>query len=342
MNKTAVVTGVTGQDGSIFAKLLLSRGFKIIGLYRPSSSNVFWRLEEMGITEKMELIPLEIHAYRNLSSIFASNNIAAFFHFAGSTLTVSSHNNPLEVFQTNTGGALEILNFVKCKSPECFVFLSSSSEVYGNFGENFSISQSGVCKPTNPYGASHASILTISEMFREVHGLRICNGVYFNHESIFRDQRFFSRKLSLGVSSLMKSSDFVLNIGSFDSSRDWGCADEFMFFTFELFRREIQGALDIGTGKLTNLLDVVVVALQSANFEPELYKSDSEQFIYDKKTGRILVRSNEAYIRKHETSPRIADRTILEQSIGDGPQKTLVDIIPQMVRHEAGRMRFAR
>jgi len=341
MSEHVVITGVAGQDGSLIANLLVNKGFEVIGLYRPSSNNAFWRLDEMGITNRIKFFPLDISSYHNLGSVIPKKNIVAFLHFAGSTLTVSSHNNPSEVFHTNTYGVLEILNYIRNFNRECFVFLSSSSEVYGNFGTNISTNSNGICNPINPYGVSHSSILNISEMFREVHELVICNGVYFNHESIFRDQRFLARKLSLGVTQLLSNPEFVLEIGSFNSVKDWGCAQEFMSLTFELFKSRTNRALDIGTGKLTYLKDVLSLALECVGFVPEFNGMEEGASIIDRRTGRTLVKSVSALTRFNESKPRLANVELLLQTIQKTPSKTLIDIIPELVKHEISRKGFS-
>ena len=337
LTSSALVTGITGQDGSLMAKLLLSQGYRVIGLYRSSSNNPFWRLDELGITEYLTLIPLDISSYGDLQTVLYGKRFSAIFHFAGSTLTVASHQNPSEVFHINTYASLELLNFAHRTNQDCFLMLASSSEIYGNKGFNTPGFDKRLLRPLNPYGLSHTSILEISDMYREVHGLEICNAIYFNHESALRDQRFFSRKLSVGITQLITNPSFILDIGSFDSSRDWGSADEFMVVSLMLFEMRTNCALDIGTGKLTAAVDVLRLALETAGFEPEFCLSPQENFIIDKTSGRVLIRSNIDLVRKNETLPRTANTCGLYGAINRIPNKTLLDIMPEMVMKDMKR-----
>ena len=339
--KKALITGVNGQDGSLMAAKLLLEGFDVYGTYRVGSNQSLWRLQELGIAEKISLIDLEIGQYDKISQYVDGSEISHIFHFAGSSFTVSFDRNPIKHYHSNTSGVIDICEFARLNSPNSTIFVAGSSEIFGKKSDNafYKASSKTRFAPYNFYGLSHISNIDICDFYRTNYNMLICNGIMFNHESEYRSEQFFSRKLSLGIARMLLDKNFTLNLGNIDVRKDMGCAKEFINSIFQTAIARLSGRLVIGTGTLISLNDVIFSGLKHVGFFPVTTYENGEITIRDDSSNRILVKSVKHLMRKSELDPWYADTSEMIHFFNRAPTTTLLDLISIMISKDYERMR---
>jgi len=332
-----LVTGITGQDGSLIAKRLLECGQKVTGLFRRSSSDNFWRLKDMGILERITLIEADIESFIELGEVLKSNSFDNIYHLSGSSFTAESFRKPWQTFSLNTFAAFHLLEAVRLNSPESHVTIAGSSEIFGEFSSVESTwvrNSNSRFGPINPYGLSHLSNLQISNYYREIYGLRIAIPIMFNHESEYRGEQFLTKKLSLGISRILVDQNYSILLGNLNAQKDWGSAKEFVNILRLAGEKEINTNFVLGTGQQTSVRQIVRKVFEHVGIEIESIGNGLEERIVNRQNGRVLVSLDSRNLRVKETPPFVADQIECKNLFGEAPKKTVLDIIPDMVNFE--------
>ena len=337
MTKRSLITGITGQDGSLMAKKLLEHGHQVFGTYRQTSVDNLWRLRHLGIIDHITLIEAKIDAYESLTELFKSKLFSHLFHFSGASYAAESFSTPWSTFSTNTGAVFRLLESIRKYAPETLALIPCSSEVFDYSLPNLTVttlSSASGFRPTNPYGLSHSAISEIVDYYRQTFGLRICLPILFNHESEYRDPRFVVKKIVSGVVGLHDPRRGPLQIGNLDAEKDWGSAKEFVSLLHLAAEMELNCSLVMGTGRLTSVREIVSDALKHLNFQFEFVGHGSNEEVVCLQTGRKLVEVSKDLFRLRETPPFIADVEECKSLLGKKPLLTVLEIIPQMLLFE--------
>jgi len=337
MTTSNLVTGITGQDGSLLAKRLLESGEKVTGLFRRSSADNFWRLKDMGILESLILLEADIESFGELGDILKNEKFDKIFHLSGSSFTAESFRKPWQTFSLNTFAVFHLLEAVRLNSPESHVTIAGSSEVFGEFtsiDSDWIRDSSSRFGPINPYGLSHLSNLQIANYYREIFGLRLTIPIMFNHESEYRGEQFLTRKLSLGVGRVLDNPEYSIVLGNLNAKKDWGSAKEFVKFLQLAGENAIEGSFVLGTGRLTSVREIVSKVFDSVGIEIESIDSGLDEKIVNRVSGRVLVSLDSRNLRVKETPPFIANQVECKNIFGEAPKKSVLDIIPDMVEYD--------
>jgi GDPmannose 4,6-dehydratase len=337
MQASNLITGITGQDGSLIAKRLLEQGQRVTGLFRRSSADNFWRLKEMGILDKLTLLEADIESFGELGNILENGKFDKIFHLAGSSFTAESFRKPWQTFSLNTFAVFHILEAVRLKSPHTHLTIAGSSEVFGEL-ESSDVDlirdSSSRFGPINPYGLSHLSNLQIMNYYRELYSLRIACPIMFNHESEYRGEQFLTKKLSSGIVRIMEDSGYSIVLGNLNAMKDWGSAKEFIEFLYLASENSFDGSFVLGTGHLTSVREIVSRVFEYVGIEIESIGDGLEEKILNRENGRVLVSLDSRNLRVKETPPFKADRIECENIFGDAPSKSVLDVIPDMVEFD--------
>ena len=337
MQKNSLVTGINGQDGALIAKMLLDSGQKVTGLFRRSSSDNFWRLRELGILNRIELIEADIESYGELAEILDGRNFNTIYHLAGSSFTAESFRKPWHTFSLNTFAVFHLLEAVKNQSPESLVVIASSSEIFGsnsNQETDLTRKYDSIFGPTNPYGLSHLSNMQVADYYRKMYGLRIVIPIMFNHESEFRGDQFLTKKLSLGAVRLIHNPEVPILLGNLDARKDWGSAREFMHFLLSLADLEFCGNFTLGTGRLTSVREILCEVFTYLGIELEFRGDGLNEKVLNKSTGQVVVCVDPSNLRARETLPFTADPQDCLDIFGRSPAQTVLDILPAMIEFD--------
>jgi GDPmannose 4,6-dehydratase len=293
MNKTAIITGVTGQDGSYLAELLLNYNYKVTGLHRRSSTNNFERINNILKHPNFNLEEFDLTDPNDISYIINKYQPTEFYNLAAQSHVGTSFKQPTTTFEIDTIGVINLLESIKRFSKHTRFYQASTSEM---FGSNFSIrnnddgttikiqDENTTFLPQSPYAVAKLSSHRLVQIYREAYGLYVCSGILFNHESPRRGENFVTRKITKYIGQLINgaiNSDTKLKLGNLSSSRDWGHAKDYVEAMY-LMLQQNQNPEDfvICSGQTKTVEEFLELAFNMVNLDyrnyisidPELYR----------------------------------------------------------------------
>lgn len=227
MVKSALITGITGQDGAYLAKFLLDKGYKVFGTYRRLSTPNFWRLQYLDIFDKVNLIPADL---LDSSSIFEAIKISEpdeIYHLAAQSFVGTSFEQPVGAGEITGLGVIRILEAIREINLKIKFYQASTSELFGS-GNLQSQTEDTPFEPASPYAAAKLYGYWVTEIYRQGYGIFACNGILFNHESPLRGLEFVTRKVSNAAAKIAVGLETELRLGNLEAQRDWGYAPEYV------------------------------------------------------------------------------------------------------------------
>jgi GDPmannose 4,6-dehydratase len=266
MKKTALVTGMTGQDGPYLAKLLLEKDYKVYGLVKRYSNPNLDNIKFLGIENEVELITGDITDDGNMNHLIKTIRPNEFYNLAAQSFVGASWDLNKLTTEVNAVGPLNILNAIKTHSPDTKFYQASTSEMYGN-----SIEISGGLQdestpfwPRSPYGVAKLYAYWITVNFRESYSLHASNGILFNHESPIRGKEFVTRKITDGVAKIKCGLADSITLGNLDAKRDWGFAGDFVEAMWLMLQKDEPGDYVVATGQQYTIGDLLERAFKYA------------------------------------------------------------------------------
>lgn len=329
--KTAFVTGVTGQDGAHLAAHLLRDGWRVYGGFRRGSSNKTWRMESLGIREKIQLVECQLGEPQHMTEIMRDVRPDHIYHLAGDSFVADSFKYPGVTLETNTHGTLNLLEAMRINLPESRLFFASSSEIYGRSGLTESCNEATPCLPSNPYGISKLAAQHLVRLYRETYGLFVCSGILFNHEGPLRGREFVTRKITFNIARLKVSGGPPMQLGNMNIARDWGAAGDYVAAMRAMLGQSKARDMVVASGRLTTIRDFLVAAATVAGYDPAFEGSGLEEICIDRKSGMRLVEVAERYFRPYETPSLVGDPTLIESTTGWHRKQDLDAIVGEMV-----------
>lgn len=255
--KTAIITGISGQDGAYLAKLLLSKGYKVIGLVRPKRKMPLEGLAFLGIINKVELKEVDLldkDAVDELIKYYCPDEV---YNLAAQSSVGLSFKTPVDTFEFNTISVINLLEAIRNYSIETKYYQASSSEMFGNIGEdNLPLKESMLFHPASPYGISKASAHWLTVNYREAYGLKACCGILFNHESSLRGNNFVIKKVLSTALKIKNKEVDKLQLGNLSVKRDWGYAPKFVEAMWLMLQQDVFKEYLICSGEVNSLKDV--------------------------------------------------------------------------------------
>jgi len=264
MAKTALVTGILGQDGPYLAKLLLEKGYKVYGLIRRYSNPNFSNLDFLGITKNIELIDGDMSDESSLLHLIKRIMPDEVYNLAAQSFVGSSWQQAKLTTEINALGVLYLLNSIKLFSPTTKFYQASTSEMFGTSHENGSQDENTIFHPRSPYGISKVYAYWMTINFRESYDIFTCNGILFNHESPIRGIQFVTRKITDAVARIKMGLQDKLSLGNLDARRDWGFAGDYVEAMHMMLQSEKPDDYVIGTGENHSVKEFVKLAFKYA------------------------------------------------------------------------------
>ena len=279
MNKKALISGITGQDGSYLAEYLLSLNYIVIGLHRRSSGYNFDRISHIIDHPNFRLEELDLVDGSNCSSIIQSHKPDEFYNLAAQSHVATSFNQPTNTFMVNTTGVINILESIKTYSPATKFYKASTSEM---FGYNFSINDLGkkyqdentAFIPQSPYGSSKLAAHNIVRIYRSGYGIFGCCGILFNHESPRRGENFVTRKITKYIGQIKNNlidKNIKLKLGNLSAQRDWGHAQDYVIAMHKMLQVDRPDDYVICTGQTWSVQEFLYTAFNLAGLDPSDY-----------------------------------------------------------------------
>lgn len=345
MNHNKVlITGITGQDGALLAKLLISKGKNVYGTFRKTSSGNFWRLEELGLLGSVNLIEYQIGQGQEIMELVQNNKFDQIYHLAGDSMTSDSLIHPYQTMNTNIQGLLEVLESVRKGSKDSKVFVAASSEVFDNANlseaNGFKVQEGAKKGPRNPYGVSSLSNMALVEVYRKQFGLQISCGILFNHESAFRGDAFITKKITKALSRIKFNSAPSLIIGAFGSSRDWGSAEDFVKAMNLMLELELYDDYILATGELHSVRDILEIASEAFGFKTKFEGNGMNEVLIEIDSGKVLAKIDEKFLRKFDNSFITGDPSKFQKISGWRNETSFQEIISNMSYYEIKNRKF--
>ncbi len=340
--KTAIITGVTGQDGAYLSELLLEKGYSVYGTYRRTSSVNFWRIEELGIANHPDLHLVEYDLTDLGSSIrlIESTQAIEVYNLAAQSFVGVSFDQPTTTGQITGIGAVNMLEAIRTVNRNVRFYQASTSEMFGKVQAIPQI-ESTPFYPRSPYGVAklYAHWMTIN--YRESYGIFASSGILFNHESPLRGREFVTRKITDSMAKIRLGKLDVLELGNIDAKRDWGYAKEYVDGMWRMLQTEVPDTYVLATNRTETVRDFCTMAAKAAGFELQWFGSNENEVGRDIHTGRDIVRVNPKYYRPAEVELLIGNADKARQELGWHPKTTLEALCQMMVeadlrRNEAG------
>ena len=333
---TAFITGITGQDGAHLAYLLLSKGYKVYGGHRRSN-NKLWRLDFLGIKEKITLIDFHLNEPQHVTTIIQELKPNELYHLAAESFIADSFKYPNRVMAINTNSTCNILEAIRIYSPSTRMFFASSSEVFGNSKPGELLDESSKFYPSNPYAISKLSSDFFIKMYREKYGIFACSGILFNHEGPLRGGQFVSRKITSNLARLKTKAGLPLVLGSLDISRDWGASIDYVNAMRLMLKSDNPNDYVISTGKLTTVREFLRLASLEVGFDPIFEGENENEFCYDKVSGLTIAKVSKKYFRPFDTNPLAGDSSKISSDLGWARKINFEKLIVLMVNADLDR-----
>jgi len=318
MAKRAVVTGITGQDGSYLAELLLANGYEVIGVVRRSSTPHYWRIAHL--LDRITLRPADLLDQLSLLRLIQDVRPHEFYNLAAMSFVPASWDQPLLTGDFNAMGVTRLLEAVRQVDPSIKIYQASSSEMYGRVRE---VPQTEMTPfyPRSPYGVSKVFGHYITVNYRESYGLFAVSGILFNHESPRRGVEFVTRKVTDGVARIKLGLADHLALGNLDAMRDWGFAGDYVRAMWLMLQQPKADDYVIATGISHSVKDLVEVAFGHAGLEWQQY-----------------VRTDPALLRPAEVDHLVGDASKAKRAFGWQPNVTFERLIQMMVDEDIRRL----
>lgn len=227
MSKRALITGLTGQDGSYLAKLLLEKGYDVYGTYRRSSTPNFWRLQNLGIFDKVNLITADLSDPLSLLEAMKISDPFEIYNLAAQSYVGASFETPIATGNVSGMGVVSFLELIRNYNPKIKFYQASTSEMFGS-SNKVPQNENTPFKPASPYAAAKLYAYWTTSNYRQAYDLFTCNGILFNHESPLRGLEFVTRKISNAVAKIHLGLEKNIHVGNLESKRDWGYAPEYV------------------------------------------------------------------------------------------------------------------
>lgn len=336
--KRALITGITGQDGSYLAEFLLEKGYEVHGLVRRTSSITKERIEDIYKNLDLKNKNLYLHygdmtdssSIQNIISIVRPDEI---YNLAAMSQVGISFDIPEYTANCDGIGLLRLLEAVrKLKIDNVRIYQASTSELYGKVTETPQNEETPF-NPQSPYGISKLYAYWISKNYRESYNMFICNGILFNHESERRGENFVTRKISLGIANIKNGGNESIKLGHLDSKRDWGYAKEYIESMWLMLQQDNPDDYVIATGETHTVREFVEEAFKLVGIEIRWMGGGIEEKGIDKE-GRILVEIDPRYFRPSEVEMLVGDPSKAKEKMGWEPKIKFKELVKLMVESD--------
>lgn len=327
----AVITGVNGQDGAYLCKLLLTKGYKVYGIGRSSSTS---RLEILNLKEHPNLtfLTYDISNYDSIRALLEKIEPDEIYNFAAHSFVADSHNNLLSLHAVTASAPIFFAEAILSLGIKSKFFQASSSEVFGDSYESPQTEKTRF-QPRNPYGLAKSFAHKMLATYRSLHSMFIVTGILYNHESPLRDKRFVTRKITSTVAEIISGKETVLEVGNLNSVRDWGFAEEYVFAIWSAMQYEQSDEYIFSTGIESTVRDFISLSFNSVGIKV-FWNGEGVNEVGVDENGKLLVRVNKNYYREKEKTNLVGDPSKVKSKLGWQSSTTLEELCKMMVRFD--------
>tara|TARA_B100002052_G_scaffold294604_1_gene319655 strand:+ start:259 stop:1284 length:1026 start_codon:yes stop_codon:yes gene_type:complete len=313
MNKKALITGITGQDGAYLAKFLISKNYEVYGTFRRTSSPNFGRLRTLGIFDDITFVPFDLLDQSSIISALDDIKPNEIYNLAAQSFVGASFEQPIATGEITGLGLTRVLDSMRTIVPEARFYQASSSEMFG--GSSKPLSEDSLFNPRSPYAAAKVYAHNITKNYREAYDLFACSGILFNHESPIRGLEFVTRKITFAAAAIKLGLKKSISLGNINARRDWGFAGDYVQAMWLMLQQDEPKDYVIATGKSHSVEDFGELAFKSLDLNFKDY------LVIDKK-----------FYRPTEVDELIGNPSSAIKELGWNPSKTsFKELVKMMV-----------
>lgn len=347
-NKRALITGITGQDGSYLAEFLLQKGYEVHGMKRRASSFNTERIDHLMQDRHVAGKRLFLHFgdmtdSSNLTRIIQRVQPDEIYNLAAQSHVAVSFEEPVHTSDADALGPLRVLEAIRMLGlvNKTRFYQASSSELYGK-AQEVPQRETTPFYPRSPYGVAKLYAYWITVNYREAYGIFGCNGILFNHESPVRGETFVTRKIARGLTRVKMGLDDCVYLGNLDAKRDWGHARDYVEAMWLILQHEEPEDFVIATGVQHSVRDFVMASAAELGMNIRWQGSGVQEEGFDEKTGARVVAIEPRYFRPAEVESLLGDSTKAREKLGWKPRTSFAELVKEMVRKEVARAEFEK
>lgn len=339
---TAIITGITGQDGAYLAELLLSKNYTVYGTYRRSSSVNFWRVEELGIQghANLHLVEYDLTDLSTSIRLLQRTGAKEVYNLAAQSFVGVSFEQPFTTAEITGIGPLNLLEAIRIVDKDIRFYQASTSEMFGKVQAVPQV-ESTPFYPRSPYGVAKLFAHWTTINYRESYDIFGASGILFNHESPLRAREFVTRKITDAAAKIKLGKLDCLELGNIDAERDWGYAKEYVEGMWLMLQHDTPDTFVLATNRTETVRDFVRMAFKAVQIDLEFLGEGEHEFARDVATGKTVMRINPLFYRPAEVELLIGDPAKATELLGWKPSTSLEELCRMMVeadlrRNEAG------
>ena len=331
MTKTALITGITGQDGSYLSKLLLSKGYHVYGTSRKISESNTWRLKYLGIKKKIKLFKSTNLEKHKIFSFIKMINPDEIYNLSGISSVNESFKNPALTFKANTTDCIKLLDIIFQLGRPIKFYQASSSEMFGNAKKR--CSENTLFNPNSPYGISKLSAHQITANYRKNYGIFASTGILFNHESPLRGEKFVTKKIISGLVKIKLKKIKSIKVGNIDVKRDWGHAKDFTSSMYKILQSDKPDDFVISSEENFSVKDLINIASKILKLDTYWKGSGLNRVLIDK-NNNIIVKIDKTLFRPKDIISISGNSTKAKKKLNWQPKIKFRTLIKEMIKYE--------
>jgi GDPmannose 4,6-dehydratase len=330
MKKTALITGISGQDGAYLAKFLLKKNYNVIGTDRRSSRDDKWRLRYLQIENKILIEDMDLLDITQIIRIFEKYKIDEVYNLGAQSFVASSFNNPISTTDVTALGCLRLLEVIRNKNKNIKFYQASSSEMYGDVLK-IPQDEKTPFNPRSPYAVSKLYSHFVTKNYREAYNIYAVSGICFNHESPLRGEEFITRKITSNLAKIENGLIDFFELGNLEAKRDWGYAGDFVEAMWKTLQQKKPDDYVISTGKNYSVKEFIDEAVKYLSFPVRWYGKGTRRVLKNKKNNKIIIKINKKYFRPTEVDLLIGNSNKLRKKTKWKPKVNFKELVKVMI-----------
>jgi len=338
MAKTALITGVTGQDGAYLARLLVDKGYQVFGTERADSPAGRPRLEWLGVAEAVTVLQLELTDGGQIQRVLDRAAPDEIYNLAAQSFVHSSFEQPIHSGEVTGLAVARILEALRNSHATARFYQASTSELYGNARISPQDEETPF-HPRSPYAIAKLYAHHIAVNYREAFGLHACCGILFNHESPLRPSQFITRKVTLALARMALGEDHVLEIGNLEAARDWGFAGDYVEGMWRMVQQDVPDDYLLATGKKHTVRQLIETAAAAVEIAIDWQGEGQATEGRDRRTGRLMVRVNPDFYRPADLNLTVGNPAKAASRLGWQAKLGFEALIRMMIQADISRLK---
>ncbi len=329
--KRALITGITGQDGSYLAELLLEKGYEVYGIWRRKATVDYGNIEHLK--DKVTLIYADMTDPISLIKAMQISQADEVYNLAAQSFVATSWDTPLGTADIDAIGVTNMLEAIRTVKPSCRFYQASTSEMFGLVQE-MPQTEKTPFYPRSPYGVAKLYGHWITKNYRESYDMYACSGILFNHESERRGLEFVTRKISNAVARIKLGVQDCVELGNMDSKRDWGHSKDYVKAMWLMLQQDTPDDYVIATNETRTVREFVEIAFRTAGIEVVWEGEGVNEIGKDKATGKVIVKVNPKFFRPAEVDVLLGNPAKAEAALGWKREISFAELVERMVKND--------